>query len=221
MIACKQLPELLVDYDTSFSFKAYTDMRVRWCRDPVSKTLEMWLPDYLESSPEHIVDDVVQTVLQLISGRIQRTQFEARFSEILVDYFLDDEFILANQNRFLRRIRSLGSGKGTHHNLDDSVDRLKKAGLVTGVNHLAVHWSEKMSGASLSSGVFRTILIHKALDREDTPDYVIDFFVYDRLRKIEFGLVQPGEKLEFPEYPMKTEAEAWFADFVEEVKRNA
>jgi len=165
-------------------FSAFREIKIKWQRS--YGKAEFKISDYLNDAPEDVFRGVAETLFKKISG-----QDVNGYPQCMVDYLASEEFLTAKRPKYLARIRNTNHQGGQHKSLTDSIERVRALGLVNVPEDMQAIWINKTETRLCScSTVFKLIMVSVTLDKEDVPDYVLDYLVYENVVKMAAGVGQ-------------------------------
>ena len=198
-------------YDTvNAEFMAFREFKCTWQRS--YKWADFRISDYLEDAPDEVLVSLAETLFRKIRGD------EFTTSDKLRGWVTDPNFHRLKQNVYLSRCSGYTcTPVGTYKNLQESYDRLIGAGLVPYDPSIVLSWydgnyTHKAAGCSV---LMRVVGISDQLDKEDLPDFVLDYCLYYELchllvgydpdRDVDEGIFDGLES----KFPQKFEAKTW------------
>lgn len=193
-------------YSSAYAgFENFGDMKVTWQRS--AKLIDFRITDYLDHAPDEVLEDLAECLYTRIGGG------EREASPAFVKYVTDPKFSRTARKTYLERSVGL-SETGERFDLRNSLDRLKKEGLVPQDIDLAIRWqhevTQKASGCSV---LMRVVWVNKMLDSRDVPFYVLDYCIYCAICGILVGYKAKEEDKQLWKlrrlYPKRREAEDW------------
>ena len=185
-------------------FDAFPEFKVIWQNSYI--WLRITVSDYLDHAP----DDVLYGLADMIFRR--KKYDDARYDECYLRYVSSSEFHDRTHETFMKRNKSLNSNVGVHHDLNDNITRLREQGFVLGNIDFDICWSTiNPREAARCSTIHNLIWINRRLDREDVPEFVIDYCIYAMVCHIVIGYCDGlDEYIELASrHPMSTDAEMW------------
>ena len=199
-------------------FTAFRDLKVSWTR--TYRNAEFHVADYLKDAPEGVLQSLAETLFAKIMG-----EDGAKYSEEFCRYITSEQFVNEHQYTYLKRSRNITmSPAGEHKHLLDSYQRLIDAGFVKKDENLVLVWmkNEGTGSVGYASTLMHVIVMSKMLDREDMPDYVLDYALFTQIVKMTQGMVNfcsrksnEAERLEkvLSEYPRAEKAKEMLEGF--------
>jgi len=192
-------------------FTDFRDLKVKWYLTKYSSSIVFTVSDYLRGAPEDILEKLATTLCRRISGK------RARYPKALEKWIVSEEFRRTNRPLYLERCTALlGSAQGKHRNLEDAVARVSEMGIIEVPDDVYISWAQFSSRHNLGMGsvAMRVALISGILDREDVPDYVLDWAVFIQLARIAYGINTDGNIDSYMEemkarFPQAEEAREW------------
>ena len=194
-------------------FMVFTDLKVRWQR--TYRWADFKVSDYLEDAPEPVLIGLAHSLFSKIKGESDG------YSQTLVDWVTRPEFSRSKAHIYMERNRNLcRTPSGSSKDLRDAYDRLIGAGLVPNDPTITLTWTEDIESRKLGccSVLMRVVGISKLLDRDDVPDFVLDYCLYHELCHIQVGYDPNGVAHEEryrgleDNFPTKPEAVQWMRD---------
>ena len=185
-------------------FDAFPEFKVKWQNSYI--WLRITVSDYLDHAP----DDVLYGLADMIFRR--KKYDDARYDECYLGYISSSEFHDRTHETFMKRNRSLNSNVGVHHDLNDNVIRLREQGFILGNIDFDICWSTiNPREAAGCSTIHNLIWVNRCLDREDVPEFVIDYCIYAMVCHIVIGYRDGlDEYMELASHhPMSMDAEMW------------
>lgn len=166
--------------NVTVNFTAFQQFKVQWSRS--YNWIEFRVSNYMKDAPSEILESLAVSLFERISGK------KGEYSDEFKAYVLAPEFSQKHRPTFIKRGRYLYDD-GEHKNLEDSVERLVKVGLLPEDHNIEVVWNHSYGThmASTYSVLMRTVMINYLLDEQDTPDEVLDYVVYHQYLTIEAG----------------------------------
>lgn len=193
--------------DTSYQFAAYSDLKVRWDKEPDNEPnkIDFFINDYLRDAPKEVIDDMIRELVRVIFiGPGSPGRSGMVYPESLLEYLASHDFLKRSQSAFLRRQRlSEDFVDGIYHNLRDVVNRLTSLKMVKMNPNLKVLWSSGLDKAAKSFPRWKMILVSSDLDLIDIPENVLECVVYNQMHIVE-GVDR------YEPYPLKESAELWY-----------
>ena len=192
-------------------FVAYRDFKVKWTRS--YKWADFQVSDYLMDAPSVVLDGLAETLFSRISGT------EAKpYTPEMNDWITSSEFKSEKQPVYVRRSRNISrTPKGKNKDLTESLNRLKRMGLVKKDINPYLTWTraELQTTCGYCSTLMDTIVISSAFDTRTLPDMVLDYVLYHECLIIRNGWANFGLEDEFDiceeekKFPDWEEAEGW------------
>ena len=192
-------------------FVAYRDFKVKWTRS--YKWADFQVSDYLMDAPSVVLDGLAETLFSRISGA------EAKpYTPEMNDWITSSEFKSEKQPVYVRRSRNISrSPKGKNKDLTESLNRLKRMGLVKKDANPYLTWTraELQTTCGYCSTLMDTVVISSAFDTRTLPDMVLDYVLYHECLIIRNGWANFGMEDEFDiceeekKFPDWEEAESW------------
>ncbi len=192
-------------------FVAYRDFKVKWTRS--YKWADFQVSDYLMDAPSVVLDGLAETLFSRISGA------EAKpYTPEMNDWITSSEFKSEKQPVYVRRSRNISrTPKGKNKDLTESLNRLKRMGLVKKDINPYLTWTraELQTTCGYCSTLMDTIVISSAFDTRTLPDMVLDYVLYHECLIIRNGWANFGLEDEFDiceeekKFPDWEEAEGW------------
>ena len=192
-------------------FVAYRDFKVKWTRS--YRWADFQVSDYLMNASEQVLTDLAETMFSRISGAEPKP-----YSPEMNGYITSNEFRDEKQQIYIRRSRNITrSPEGKEKNLTESLQRLKKLGLVEEDFNPYLTWTraELQSTIGYCSTLMNTVVISSAFDSKFVPDEALDYALYHecliiRQGRANFGLGEEfdldAEEKKFPDWQ---EMEGW------------
>ena len=194
----------------SAEFMPFQEMKLRWQRS--YEWVEFKVSDYLRGAPEEVIDELAKVIFGKISGK------DTKFGETFIRYLTDPQVRERNRTSYLgRAVFDTDGPRGKVRNLEDSVVRLKRQGLLDPGFDCTLRWKSDGGEISKASGctvLMNLLWVNTRLDSEKTPDYVLDYAVYVAAAYLVIGY-RPNDPLDdewmalLARYPSKSKAEAW------------
>ncbi len=152
----------------------------RYCKD--GDVVKVTMADYFEDAPADVIEDYLRYLFSKRSGPPRR----------FIEYISSEEFISSQRPRFLARSRRFTlSTEGEHRSLDDSLERLMEAGILSKEDPEGAYltWSRHPSVSVLGTchSMFRVVSISKALDTDALPEDCLDFVLYHEFLHVRQG----------------------------------
>ena len=192
-------------------FVAYRDFKVKWTRS--YKWADFQVSDYLMDAPSVVLDGLAETLFSRISGA------EAKpYTPEMNNWITSSEFKSEKQPVYVRRSRNISrTPKGKNKDLTESLNRLKRMGLVKKDINPYLTWTraELQTTCGYCSTLMDTIVISSAFDTRTLPDMVLDYVLYHECLIIRNGWANFGLEDEFDiceeekKFPDWEEAEGW------------
>ena len=192
-------------------FVAYRDFKVKWTRS--YKWADFQVSDYLMDAPSVVLDGLAETLFSRISGA------EAKpYTPEMNDWITSSEFKSEKQPVYVRRSRNISrTPKGKNKDLTESLNRLKRMGLVKKDINPYLTWTraELQTTCGYCSTLMDTVVISSAFDTRTLPDMVLDYVLYHECLIIRNGWANFGLEDEFDiceeekKFPDWEEAEGW------------
>ena len=186
-------------------FSAERDLKISWIR--AGTLIDFWISDYLEDASKEVLESLADTMYKRISSFSREP-----YSDLLLDYVTDPDFISNNRKTYLTRVNGISkSPVGRHHDLSKSYMRLVDSELVEYDPKVVLRWAPQRESKFVghSSVLMKTICINRMMDCKYIPEEVIDYALFSQLSFIdrEFG-DDPKDKIEdvkrtmteFPDY---------------------
>ena len=174
-------------------FVAYRDFKVKWTRS--YKWADFQVSDYLMDAPSVVLDGLAETLFSRISGA------EAKpYTPEMNDWITSSEFKSEKQPVYIRRSRNISrSPKGKNKDLTESLNRLKRMGLVKKDVNPYLTWTraELQTTCGYCSTLMDTVVISSAFDTRTLPDMVLDYVLYHECLIIRNGWANFGMEDEF------------------------
>ena len=185
------------------------DLKVRWQRG--SGFAELQIPDFLDDAPEEVLEEFIRGLLERMSGNAYTE------GQTVCDWLTRPEFCSENQKTYLSRNENiLGKAEGRHRNLNESLKRLREAGLVGDIPGLFISWMSGESDLKIcrSTVLMKVAAVNDILDAEDTPDFVLDYCLYDAIAPLIAGYLPDGsgeiqKRKLMRKFKQSKEAEQW------------
>ena len=168
--------------NVSTDFVSFKQFKVQWQRS--YNWIAFRISDYMVDAPENVMEDLADSIFAKIVGK------EGQYSDNMRDWVLSDEFSIRKRPTFIQRGRYLTKDpQGEHKNLDDSIRRLVRNGLIAPDHNIKAVWNRdtRTDMAATYSVLMRTIMISAALDEKDTSDDVLDYVIYHQYLRIQEG----------------------------------
>jgi len=194
-------------------FEPYRDLKIRWTRS--SDFAEFHVSDYLRWAPNEVVESIARTIMGKIKGE------DVGYSDVTVGWLTSENFYGKAQPEYVRRDKRIGSEEGEAKDLWESLERLKRMGLVDEVPEgLRIFWSnpEMDREAARSSLLMRVIVINRILDSEEVPDAALDLCILKQMINVtsDFGKVPMIDAEEMDRrilaFPNSEEILEWFRE---------
>ena len=192
-------------------FVAYRDFKVKWTRS--YKWADFQVSDYLMDAPSVVLDGLAETLFSRISGA------EAKpYTPEMNNWITSSEFKSEKQPVYVRRSRNISrTPKGKNKDLTESLNRLKRMGLVKKDINPYLTWTraELQTTCGYCSTLMDTVVISSAFDTRTLPDMVLDYVLYHECLIIRNGWANFGLEDEFDiceeekKFPDWEEAEGW------------
>ena len=191
-------------------FMAFNDVKVRWQRS--YGWIDFKVSDYLNDAPDRVLEGLARSLFERIENG------DAEYSAELLEWVTSPDFSVMKNHIYLSRCpQFLNTVQGRSKNLMDAYDRLVGAGLVPYDPSIVLTWelpglNGKMGHCSV---LMRVVAVSELLDRDDVPDYVLDYCLYHELCHIIVGYNPDGNVHEEEYYgyedrfPDKSEAVGW------------
>lgn len=170
-------------------FAAFKDFKVQWTRK--YRCIDFKVSDYLMDAPQEVIEDLAETIFSRIVGGEPKP-----YSKAVSDWVLSDEFVQDKQPVYLRRSQTITkSSAGESKELQDSLARLKKLGLVEKDANPYLTWTSKPLSTTTGycSTLMNVIAVSSIFDSECIPDYVIDYAMYHECLVIREGKAHFGK----------------------------
>lgn len=158
--------------ETKAEFAAFRDLKIRWAR--TYKWAEFTVSDFLKEAPLEVIEDIATTIFSKIKGN------EHEYSDETVEWLTSDEFAEVNQPAYISRDLRIGSEKGEHKSIEESLNRLKDRKLIPeDLGRIRFFWSKKTSNeqSSWSSMLMKVVTVNCALDSDNVPDEILDYAI--------------------------------------------
>lgn len=157
------------------SFIAAKELSLRWSTG--RGELRLWASDYLADAPTAALDDFAVGALGLIYHK------QKAYGRDYLDYVTSDEFVIAKRPIYLRRSRNLTrSDRGRRRCLFDAAQRLLDLDLIgpNDLDNALLTWTAGANFRRLGycSPVMKVVAISSVFDRDDVPEYLLDYVVY-------------------------------------------
>lgn len=200
-------------YEVNAEFATFRDLKLKWMRS--YKWIEFQVSDYLKEAPENVIEGIARTIFSKIQGT------DGNYSDEVIEWLTSDEFVDSMQPTYISRDRRIGSPTGEHRDLRESLDRLKKQGLVTtSLDRTKLFWSRKVDEdrSAWSSSLMRTVTVNSILDSDDVPEEVLDYVLLNQIAFIEcdFGMDSEERKKTIAErmenYPGYNSINNWLSE---------
>lgn len=194
-------------------FVAFKDFKISWERS--YRRASFHVSDYAMDAPKSVMKCLAESIFSKMIGMEGRP-----YTEEMKDWALSEEFLTTKQPLYILRSKNLsGLSRGYVKDLEDSLLRLKKMGLIRNTMNPKLSWTKEMlnSETGYCSPLMNVIGISCYFDMEDVPDYVIDFVVYRQCLILEEGRqcfgMEPKRDYICTEtrYPRYSEAMRWLA----------
>ena len=159
----------------------FKDFKVQWTRS--YQYISFKVSDYMEGASDEAIAGLFDTLFSRIEGK------DASYSKAMRDFCLSAEFRQQHRGTYIKRCRSLNvEPQGDAKNLDESIERLKAKGLISGDDDIQLAWTSAVNQRAASCSVlFRVIAVSDQLDYADVPDDVLDYAIYTQYIKIVKG----------------------------------
>ncbi len=183
----------------SADFVAFKQFKVQWQRS--YNWISFKISDYMVDAPENVMEDLANSIFARIVGK------EGQYSEGMREWVLSDAFSINKRPTFIKRGRYLTEGpKGEHKDLNDSIERLVRSGMLPIDHNIYAVWNRDTRSdlAATFSVLMRTIMVSSALDDWDIPDETLDYVIYHQYLHIMEGARTFGTDEE-PQDPIKDE----------------
>lgn len=174
-------------------FEALDEFKIKWMRGP--GWIDLTISDYLADAPDEVLEDLFGQVFGRISGD------DAPYPESVRQWLTSPDFAAVHRPAYLARHRRiLGTTKGEHRDLMDSVRRLEERGLLpegTVPDRLGVMltWVRPRAEATRRTGatsvLFRVAGVLTDLDSDEFTDEQVDLVVFAQLCGIVAGFAPP------------------------------
>ena len=193
------------------SYYPFKEFKTTWQRIGSEATFKV--TDYLQGAS----DGVIQDFAGCLFTRIQRQRREV-YTPAVRDYLRSDEFVRANQEKYLRRSRNLTlSPFGSVYDLEVLLNSLRRKGLVEDGEGTFLSWTDRPNRFRMGycSVLMKVVAISSALDRKDVPDYAAEYVLYHEMLHLKMGTDSLRSyhdadfKREERQYPRWREAENW------------
>ena len=183
------------------------------------RSAEFHVADYLKDAPEGVLQSLAETIFAKI-----KSDDSAKYSEEFCRYITSKQFVNDHQYTYLKRSRNITmSPAGEHKHLLDSYQRLIDTGFVKKDENLVLVWMKNEGTGSVGYGstLMHVIVMSKMLDREDMPDYVLDYALFTQIVRMTQGMVNFCTKKEdyvkelkkkLESFPQADEAVKWLED---------
>lgn len=185
------------------------DLKVRWQRG--YDWINFQVSDYLDDAPEEVLEGLARNLCERLTGKA------SEFSKALKDWVTRPEFCEQKQPIFIERSMGLlNEVKGEHKDLNESLRRLREAGLIKNLPQVYITWEDTAtSKMGRCSVLMKVVSVNTFLDNEDVPDYVLDYCLYRELLHIQIGYNPEGDSHDEEyfarcgNYSKCTEADSW------------
>ncbi len=199
-------------------FTDFNDLKVKWYLTQFSSSIVFTVSDYLRSAPDDILEKLATTLCRRIAGK------RSRYPKALEKWITSEDFRRINRATYLERCRTpLCTAEGKHRNLQESAGRVAAMGIFGMPDDVYLSWARFASRKNLGMGsvAMRVALISDQLDRDDIPDYALDWAVFLQLARIAYGINTDGNIDIYMEemkerFPMADEAREWIRVMAEE-----
>ena len=196
-------------------FKTFKEFCLSWRFNGNKTTL--YISDYLIDAPDHVIENCVDTLFKVIKKK------DHEYDDNYMAWVTSDSFINSKRKIYLKRSKNLTrSDIGKTRLISDSVQRLLEQDLLvpSDIDNSIFTWTSRPSYRKVGycSPMMRVVAISSALDREEIPNYVLDYVVYHESLHLRQGYrpfrrshdtqFRKMERL-FPQYK---EAEAYLKD---------
>ncbi len=189
----------------------FRDLKVKWYLTRYSSSIVFTVSDYLRDAPDEILEKLATTLCRRIAGK------RSRYPKVLEKWITSEDFRRANRPLYLERCdKPLGTAEGEFRNLQDSADRIAAMGIIDVPEDVYLSWARFTARGNLGMGsvAMRVALISDLLDREDIPDYALDWAVFLQLARISYGINTDGNIDAYLDdlrdrFPRAEEARAW------------
>lgn len=196
--------------DVNAEFMAFRDFKCRWQRS--YRWADFRISDYLDDAPDEVLRALAESLFRRIAGE------EDEFDAVLREWITAPEFVALKQDIYLSRCMNYSrTVVGKSKNLQEAYDRLIGAGLVPYDPSIVLTWtSDSMTRkVGFCSVLMRTVAISDVLDKDEVPDYVLDYCLYHELCHIMSGF-NPGAEEQHDDFralesrfPEKYAAQDW------------
>ena len=186
-------------------FVAYRDFKVKWTRS--YKWADFQVSDYMMDASDAAIEGLADTLFSKITGAEDKP-----YTPEMLEYITSDEFRKNKQPMYVRRSRNISRNEmGETRSLQESLNRLKKLGLVDEDAHPYLTWTkDELNGTvGYCSTLMDTIVMSSALDSSMIPESVLDFALYHELLIIKDGWVHFGKEEDFDIYTEEKKFPQW------------